>query len=529
MATNFLDRFKNKNNQPISENNNTEEIILDDISDTEVSSINKNTTVGKKSIKINKLNTELNDNISSGGGDGSINVYEEGFVDDEYGFQFQMPTSAILENQRKEKFGLTYEQMLSDIVKREKDDLINLSKNVDQYYIEQAQEDLHLIYSILKDMIVFTADTYFSILNQMIKKIEKILASDDNFYRKSQNERANELTEAITKRLPSIIMKDFSKFVSAEKENPFGLFYVIYNGIKAQDFILTGNFVNVQYDNRNFFYVDLPNYLIEINNTLVNHMCVIYTYSKKLKFGPKNAMLDIEDQGFRFNFEHGSIVSTGFPVIFARKNVFGVAKLIENPNYYKDLLSEFTDKTDEEKDEIIMKMRKKADKGNFLVIGRTGSGKTTLLRQLLLDREKREQNLITIEDTKELNLPNAIAFLTNKDYGIHDIFKSTLRMNPSRIIVGETRDATILDILEVCLTSKSATTLHATDLSKAITRIRMMSKGKIKTQDLDFLITSAIDMFIFIDNRKITSLYIKNSNKDSYTGSNIFEAYERIL
>jgi len=521
--------FGKKKTEQLTEMSNTDEIILNDI-DTETgeeipdSAPIAETPVSAKQIKINKLRSDDDDDS-----DVSVNQFEEGFHDDEFGFTFQVKSISELDKERKETYGKTLQEMYDDLEDQRTQLLGSLGDNVGQDYIDRASEDIILIYERLRALLIFTAPTYRSILNQMTKRIEKIIASDDSYYKKTMQERVNIVKTEITGRLPGMVMKDFSEFVTSEQENSFGMYRKMYDNIKAQDFILTSNFFNVQYDNVNFFYVDIPEYLIDVNNLLVNHLCTIYTYSKGLKFGPKNAILDIEDQGFRFNFEHASIVSTGYPVIFARKNVFGVAKLIANPNYYKDLLSEFKDLTDSGKQEIIDKMRAAADKGNFLVIGRTGSGKTTLLRQLLLDRPQREQNLITIEDTKELNLPNAIAYLTNKDYGISDIFKSTLRMNPSRVIVGETRDRTILDILEVCLTSKSATTLHATDLAKAITRIRMMSKGEIATADLDFLITSAIDMFVFIDNRKITALYIKDKSKDTYTGSDIFSAYEKLL
>lgn len=476
----------------------------------------------KRTLKINKLiKTEIEREQEF-----NFNTFEEGFVDDITGFNFTLNSKNQLDDERKEKFNMTQATMYEDLERRKKEDIKNIGENVGTDYIESAVKDLKLVYSKIKELIPFTAETYKSILNQAIRKIEKIIASEENFYRMEVSERSKFFEDELSKRLPKVILEDFSFFFNSEFKNPFGVYREVYDEIRAQDFILTANFINIQYDNENFFYIDIPDYLIEINNIIISHMLTIYSYSKNFKFGPKNAMIDLEDQGFRFNLEHGSIVSTGYPVLFARKNTFGVAKLIENPNYYKDLFSN-SHKTDNEIDEMITKMRDMADKGNFLVVGRTGSGKTTLLRQLLLDRPSREQNLITIEDTKELNLPNAISYLTNKDYSISDIFKSTLRMNPSRVIVGETRDRTILDILEVCLTSKSATTLHATDLPKAITRIRMMSKGEISTEDLDFLIASAIDMFIFIDNRKISGLYIKD---DNYKISNdIFSTYHKFL
>lgn len=526
-----------KNNTPI--NSSKETLSTNNISKSSndskglFGSKNKNENNGKtekslfKSIglKINKKNEEPSEEDDFKGKMSS----QEGFEESMFNFTFNNIDEREHDAQRKAKFGLTLNEMKNDLLVRKIKTAEELRKTVSEELVPHADSDLDLIFSTLLEVFIkFTSDENMSLLNQMIRRIEKIIASDTTFYTKPPEEKSRVINENIFNQLPSSLLTNFNVFLGKEIENPFGLYNDFFNKINAQDFILTGDFINVQYKNGEFFYVDMPSYLIAINSLLIDHLCTIYCYSKSLKFNQKEAALDIEDQKFRLNLEHKSIVSTNCSIIFARKNTMGVAKLINNPNYYKDLLSEF-DKTAEEKDRIIEEMVRTADKRNFLVIGPTGSGKTTLLRQLLLDKETREQNLITIEDTKELNLPNAISYLTNKEHTIHDIFVSTLRMNPSRVVVGETRDVTILDILELCLTTKSATTLHATDLQKAITRIRMMSRSaNISSGDLDYLIFSAIDMFVFIIDRKITEIYIKK--KDArYDGTNILNFYDKLI
>ena len=277
MASSFFNKLKGSNNtaeEKISANlegNSTEtnDIILSDLNPDDSDNNSNSSSVNIKSIKINKLHTDTESSSVM-----SVNQFEEGFTDDMFGFTFEIKSPDQMDAERKKTTGLTLNEMYFDLDKRQREDERILSDNIDEYYLEQAVTDLSLIYKKLKSMLIFTSPTYRSILNQAIKKVEKIIASDDSFYKKDQFERAKILTNDITGKLPGNIMTDFSEFVSSENDNSFGMYYEIYNKIKAQDFILTSNFLNVQYDNRNFFYVDVPDYLIDINNLLVNHLCI---------------------------------------------------------------------------------------------------------------------------------------------------------------------------------------------------------------------------------------------------------------
>lgn len=176
---------------------------------------------------------------------------------------------------------------------------------------------------------------------------------------------------------------------------------------------------------------------------------------------------------------------------------------------------------------LISKLMTTAFNENMLVVGNTGSGKTTLIKQLFTIPTVREQNLITIEDTRELFLPNCVSYVTTKSMNIHDIFVTTLRSNPSRIIVGETR-TNILDILEASLTTKTCSTIHATDMQKTMTRLKMMAGNEIDSNDLYTLITSGVDMFVMVIARKISGIYILNGTRYKNDADPIL-CYDRVI
>lgn len=98
-------------------------------------------------------------------------------------------------------------------------------------------------------------------------------------------------------------------------------------------------------------------------------------------------------------------------------------------------------------------------KYNIFISGGTGSGKTTFLNALS-DYIPKEERIITIEDNAELqikNIPNIVKMETRnanvegcKEITIRDLIKTSLRMRPDRIIVGEVRGSEAIDMMQ-CL------------------------------------------------------------------------------
>lgn len=121
---------------------------------------------------------------------------------------------------------------------------------------------------------------------------------------------------------------------------------------------------------------------------------------------------------------------------------------------------------------------------NILVSGGTGSGKTTFLNVLSSFIPQKER-VITIEDSAELqlqNLPNIVRMETRnanvegcREITIRDLIKSSLRMRPDRIIVGEVRSKEAIDMLQSVNVGHSAmTTVHANSVKDVISRLETM-------------------------------------------------------
>jgi len=121
---------------------------------------------------------------------------------------------------------------------------------------------------------------------------------------------------------------------------------------------------------------------------------------------------------------------------------------------------------------------------NILVSGGTGSGKTTFLNGLSGFIPPKER-VITIEDSAELQLrgvDNLVSLETRnvnvegcKEITIRDLIKTSLRMRPDRIIVGEVRGKEAIDMLQSVNVGHSAmTTVHANSVRDVVSRLETM-------------------------------------------------------
>lgn len=151
------------------------------------------------------------------------------------------------------------------------------------------------------------------------------------------------------------------------------------------------------------------------------------------------------------------------------------------------------------------------DKYNIFISGGTGSGKTTFLNALSYYIPQNER-IITIEDSAELqilhskNLVRLEARGENsegvKEITIRDLIKTSLRMRPERIIVGECRGAEALDMLQAMNTGHdgSLSTGHANGTYEMIKRLEtMVLMGMdLPIQAIREQIASAIDIFIHL-------------------------------
>jgi pilus assembly protein CpaF len=161
---------------------------------------------------------------------------------------------------------------------------------------------------------------------------------------------------------------------------------------------------------------------------------------------------------------------------------------------------------------------------NIIVSGRTGAGKTTTLN-VLSSMIPDDERIVTIEDAAELQLKQEhVVRLESRpsniegkgEVTIRDLVKNSLRMRPDRIIVGEVRDASALDMLQAMNTGHdgSICTLHSNGPRDTLSRMEtmvLMAGMDLPVRAIREQVASAVDLIVhqtrFKDgSRKITHL-----------------------
>lgn len=142
---------------------------------------------------------------------------------------------------------------------------------------------------------------------------------------------------------------------------------------------------------------------------------------------------------------------------------------------------------------------------NILVIGGTGSGKTTLINAIINEmvRSDPDERIFILEDTGEIQCAaeNFVQYHTTLDVDMTQLLKTTLRMRPDRILVGEVRGAEALDLLDAWNTGHEggAATLHANDALSGLTRLEsLISRNPSAPKEIMPLIAEAVDMVAHI-------------------------------
>jgi P-type conjugative transfer ATPase TrbB len=146
-----------------------------------------------------------------------------------------------------------------------------------------------------------------------------------------------------------------------------------------------------------------------------------------------------------------------------------------------------------------------AEGRNILVAGGTGSGKTTLANALLAAVAVLEQRVVIIEDTRELQCAAKDTVTLRTKPGVAtlaDLVRSTLRLRPDRIIVGEVRGPEALDMLKAWNTGHPGgiATVHANSARAALYRLEQLVQEAVVTVPRR-LIAEAIDYIVFLKGR----------------------------
>lgn len=166
------------------------------------------------------------------------------------------------------------------------------------------------------------------------------------------------------------------------------------------------------------------------------------------------------------------------------------------------------------------------DRRNILVAGGTSSGKTTLANALLAEVARQDERVILIEDTRELQCaaPDCVALRTKAGVvSLADLVRSTLRLRPDRIIVGEVRGAEALDMLKAWNTGHPGgiATVHANSAESALYRLEQLIQEVVTTVPRR-LIAEAIDTIVFISGRGIARRIETISQLDGLDGDSAY-------
>lgn len=180
------------------------------------------------------------------------------------------------------------------------------------------------------------------------------------------------------------------------------------------------------------------------------------------------------------------------------KDPMTIEKLIS----YGSITQEIADKL-----EVLVKA-----KYNIFICGGTGSGKTTFLNALS-NYIPKDERVITIEDSAELQIKgveNLVSLETRNantagagEITIRDLIKSSLRMRPERIVVGEVRGGEALDMLQAMNTGHdgSLSTGHANSVHDMLSRLETMVLQGAPGLPLEAIrqqIASAVDIIIHL-------------------------------
>jgi type IV secretion system protein VirB11 len=142
---------------------------------------------------------------------------------------------------------------------------------------------------------------------------------------------------------------------------------------------------------------------------------------------------------------------------------------------------------------------------NVLVAGGTSTGKTTLVNALLAEVAKTGDRVVLIEDTRELQCksPNLVALRTKDGVAsLSDLVRSSLRLRPDRIPIGEVRGAEALDLLKAWGTGHPGGigTIHAGSAIGALRRLEQLIQEAVVTVPRA-LIAETIDLIAVLAGR----------------------------
>ncbi len=141
---------------------------------------------------------------------------------------------------------------------------------------------------------------------------------------------------------------------------------------------------------------------------------------------------------------------------------------------------------------------------NIVISGGTGSGKTTLANAVIAEivENAPEDRMVILEDTAEIQCAaeNAVCLHTSDTIDMARLLKSTMRLRPDRIIVGEVRDGAALTLLKAWNTGHpgGVTTVHSNSAMSALRRLEQLT-AEVSQQPMREVIGEAVDLVVSIE------------------------------
>lgn len=203
----------------------------------------------------------------------------------------------------------------------------------------------------------------------------------------------------------------------------------------------------------------------------------------------------------------GSRVNVVLPPISLKGPTMTIRKFPEKPMTIDDLIRKGA--INQEPADFLRRLVEA--RYNIFISGGTGSGKTTFLN-VLSNFIPSYQRIITIEDSAELQIrsvPNLVSMETRNantegkgEINIRDLIRTSLRMRPDRIVIGEVRGSEALDMLQAMNTGHdgSLSTGHANSLYDMLSRLETMvlSAAPLPLEAIRQQISSAIDIMVHL-------------------------------